>query len=236
MRILAITYQEDAGPGVFAEAVGERDGRLDAWLVPEQPDPPGDPRSYDAVMTFGGAMHADQEEDHRWLRTQKQLHAELIAGGTPLLGACLGAQILCVAAGGQVRKMPEPEIRWAQVELTSDGADDPLLGPMGPGFAAFDWHSYECLPPAGATVLATSPQCIQAYRLAEAVWGIQFHAEVSAADAENWIDDWREDEDAVRIGLDHEALRAQTHEAISAWNEAGRSLCGRFLDEVAVRV
>ncbi len=63
--------------------------------------------------------------------------------------------------------------------------------------------------------------------------GIQFHAEVSAADAETWIDDYRNDEDAVRIGVDPDALRRRTHESIDAWNEVGRALCARFLAAAA---
>jgi GMP synthase (glutamine-hydrolysing) len=132
--------------------------------------------------------------------------------------------------------MPEPEIGWFDVDVTPEGADDPLLGALAPGFSAFNWHSYECLPPAGAEVLARSERCIQTYRVGERAWGTQFHAEVSVADAKLWIDDWRSDEDAVRIGLDPEALRAETREAIASWNETGRELCGRFLDAIAVSV
>ncbi len=83
-----------------------------------------------------------------------------------------------------------------------------------------------CRPGARAEV------CPQAYRIGERAWGIQFHAEVTAADAEKWIDDWREDEDAVRIGLDPDALRSETREKIAGWNRFGRDLCGRFLDAV----
>jgi GMP synthase (glutamine-hydrolysing) len=235
MRILAMVYQDDAGPGVWGEAIQRRGVQLDQWPVPEEAGPPADPAGYDAVMTFGGAMHAHEEEGHPWLRTQKQMLADLIARGTPLLGACLGAQILCVAAGGQVRKMPEPEIAWIDVELTPEGGADPLLGPMAPGFAGFNWHSYECLPPEGAAVLAKSSKCIQAFRVGDSVWGIQFHAEVSAADAGHWMDDWREDAEAVRMGLDVDALREETNRRIAAWNEAGRALCDRFLDAVTAR-
>ena len=61
-------------------------------------------------------------------------------------------------------------------------------------------------------------------------WAIQFHAEVSAPDAEAWIDDYRSDEDAVRIGVDPEALRTETRRKIGDWNRLGRELCGRFLE------
>jgi hypothetical protein len=89
------------------------------------------------------------------------------------------------------------------------------------------------VPPAGAVILARSPVCSQAYRIGDRAWGIQFHAEVTAADAEKWIGEWREDEDAVRIGLDPEALLAETREKIAGWNRFGRKLCGRFLDAAA---
>jgi GMP synthase-like glutamine amidotransferase len=62
--------------------------------------------------------------------------------------------------------------------------------------------------------------------------GIQFHAEVSRKDAEAWIDDYRSDEDAVRIGVDPDALRRRTHGSIEQWNELGRALCTRFLDSI----
>jgi GMP synthase (glutamine-hydrolysing) len=231
MRVLAIVHQRDAGPGVFAEETRARGVELDEWLIAEQADPPADPAGYDAVMTFGGAMNTDEEETHPWLRAEKELLAELLEADKPLLGACLGTQLLAEAAGGEVRRASQPEIGWLEVLVTPEGRGDPLLGQQG--FQAFQWHSYEAVPPSGAVVLARSPVCVQAYRIGERAWGIQFHAEVAAAGVEKWIDEWDEDPDAVRIGLDPEALRAETREKIGEWNRFGRELCGRFLDQVA---
>ena len=151
----------------------------------------------------------------------------------PLLGVCLGSQLLARAAGGEVARAREPEIGWHPVELTDAGADDPLLGPLAPRFEAFQWHSYECRPPAAAELLATQPGLRQAYRLGDRAWGIQFHAEVSAADAAALDRRLRGDQDAVRIGVDPAALGAQTSERIAAWNELGRGLCERFLARAA---
>jgi hypothetical protein len=106
------------------------------------------------------------------------------------------------------------------------------MGPLAPSFTAFQWHSYEAVPPEGAATLASSPVCAQAFRVGERAYGIQFHAEVTAADAGRWIDDYRSDEDAVRIGLDPDALRADSDERMGDWNRLGRELCGRFLDAV----
>jgi GMP synthase-like glutamine amidotransferase len=88
------------------------------------------------------------------------------------------------------------------------------------------------VPPEGAAILARSPVCVQAYRVGDVAWAIQFHAEVTAADAGDWIDDYRSDEDAVRIGLDPDALRAETEEKIGESSRMGRELCGRFLDSI----
>jgi GMP synthase (glutamine-hydrolysing) len=232
VRALAIVHQPDAGPGVFAEAFAERGAQLDQWRLAEQPDPPAPPAGYDALLTFGGAMHVDQDDRHPWLAREKRVLQDLDEDGMPVLGVCLGAQILSEALGGIARRAREPEIGWVEVEVTPDGAEDALLGPLAPAFAAFQWHSYEATPPPGAALLARSAVCPQAYRVGERTWGIQFHAEVSATDAEGWIADYRSDEDAVRIGLDAEALREETRPRIEGWNRLGRELCGRFLDAV----
>ena len=234
MRALAIVHQADAGPGVFADEMRERGVQLDEWLLSERGTAPEvEIASYDAILTFGGAMHADQEDRHPWLRFEKDFLAAIIDDRMPILAVCLGSQLLADAGGGSARRAAEPEIGWHRVEVTEEGRADPVIGPMAPGFEAFQWHSYEALPPDGATLLARSPVCAQAYRIGEVAWAIQFHAEVSASDAEAWIDDYRSDEDAVSIGVDPEALGAETREKIGEWNRAGRELCGRFLDAVS---
>jgi GMP synthase (glutamine-hydrolysing) len=189
MRALAIVHQRDAGAGVFAQAAAARGVELETWLRAETDKPPSDPFGYDAVLSFGGAMHADHEDRHAWLRPEKQLLAELLERGLPLLGVCLGSQLLAEAAGGSAQRASEPEIGWHRVELTPEGTGDPLLAPLAPAFDAFEWHSYEARLPAGAVVLARTPVCTQAYRIGERAWGIQFHAEVTPADAAKWISD-----------------------------------------------
>jgi GMP synthase (glutamine-hydrolysing) len=228
MRVLAVVHQRDAGPGVFEDAVRARGATLETWLPAEREPAPELSGGYDAVMVFGGAMHADHEDAHPWLRAVKSLLRGLLERGVPTLGVCLGAQLLAEAAGARPRRAPTPEIGWHEVEVTPEGAADPLLAPLAPRFTGFQWHSYEFPLPAGATPLARSAVCLQAFRLQQAV-AIQFHAEVTRADAEAWIDDYRSDEDAVRIGVDPVDLRRQTRAAIGAWNEAGRGLCERFL-------
>lgn len=235
MRCLAIVHERDAGPGVFAEAIAERGAALDEWFIAESDQPPGDPFGYDAVFTFGGGMNPDEDSAHPWMAPEKELLRELLAREVPLMGACLGTQLLGEAAGVRSGRAAGHEIGWFDVELTPEGIDDPVLGPMAPGFNAFQWHSYEVPLPPGAVPLAISPVCLQAWRLGMLAYGIQFHAEVSQTDAHGWIRDYGTDADAVAAGVDLDRFSAQTRERIGGWNRLGRGLCGRFLDLVASR-
>ncbi|HEY7257298.1 MAG TPA: type 1 glutamine amidotransferase [Solirubrobacterales bacterium] len=232
MRVLAIVQEADAGPGVFAEAAAARGDQLDEWLIAAGGDPPADPHGYDAAMVLGGAMNVDEEAEHSWLADQKLLLRALLVNEIPLLGVCLGAQLLAEAAGEEPRRARQPEIGWRRVERTGAGAEDPLIGRLPEVLDAFQWHSYEMGIGAGE-VLARSDVCAQAARFGPAAWAIQFHAEVSERDALRWIADYESDPDAVAIGVDPEALAAETREKIGAWNEVGRALATRFLELAA---
>jgi GMP synthase (glutamine-hydrolysing) len=229
VRILAIVHQRDAGPGVFGEAIEEAGGELDEWTLSERPEPPADPLGYDAVLVLGGAMNVDEGERHGWIAEEKALLRELISHEVPLLGLCLGGQLVAEAAGAEARRASEPEIGWHQVEVTPEGTADPLLGPLAPSFEAFQWHSYEFPLPPGAVPIARSEVCLQGARIGERGWALQFHPEVSRADALHWVEDFKSDPDAVRIGVDPSVLVPETEAKIGTFNEMGAELCRRWL-------
>jgi GMP synthase (glutamine-hydrolysing) len=226
--LLSIVHQQNARAGVFADGAGD----MVEWMPSKGPPPPLD--GLRAAMIFGGAMHVDQDSAHPWLRGEKRLIGDLLDRGVPVLGVCLGAQLLAEAAGARPRRASRPEIGWHRVEVTPDGASDPLLGPHAPAFEAFMWHSYEADLPPGAVALARTPLCVQAFRLRDArAWGIQFHAEVTLRSLESWLDSWDEDAAAVATGVAPEAVRRESRRKIAAQTELGRGIAERFLAEAA---
>jgi GMP synthase-like glutamine amidotransferase len=226
MRVLSIVHQTDAAAGVFAEAVAARGHELDDWVISESPEPPAPIESYGAVLVFGGAMHVDQEDRHRWLHDERLVLQRLLADEVPVMGVCLGGQLLAKAAHGHVRRMPSPEIGWPVVELTPEAEADPVFAGLPPRFPAFQWHIYHFELPEGAVPLAQGERCLQAFRAGPAAWGIQFHAEVTHESVVNWVRSSDPDEDGA---VDIPGLLAETEELIGDWNAFGRELCGRFL-------
>ncbi|MBA3245747.1 MAG: type 1 glutamine amidotransferase [Actinobacteria bacterium] len=221
MKVLALTHGPSVGTGVFGEAIRDAGHELAEWCVPLGGEPPA---AADAVLVFGGAMHADQEERHPWLLGELRFLEAALERELPLFGVCLGAQLLAKAAGADVHPAAESEVGWFEVELTA-AADDPVFGSLPARFDAFQWHHYTYGLPAGATELARSAVCTQAFRLGRA-YGIQFHAEVTGPQIEQWLG-----EDPGDVA-DPEALRRETAARIADWNELGRGLCRAFLETV----
>ncbi len=223
MNLLSVVHGEDAGTELFGSVAAARGHRLEEWSFGWGTPPPRALEAYDAVLVFGGAMHADQERLHPWLEDELRWLHGLLEGSVPTLGICLGSQLLARAAGAWVGPLAEPEIGWRRVELTEEGSADPVLSALPPRFDAFEWHHYGHGLPAGAAALARNPVGLQAFRLGETCWGVQFHPEVTEPQLERWI------ADKADPPADPERLREETRARIAAWNELGGRLCRAFL-------
>jgi GMP synthase (glutamine-hydrolysing) len=219
VRVLSLIHQDDAPTGTFADAVLAREAVLTEWNIAKGA-PPEPPQSYDAVFIFGGGMHVDQEDQHPWLRDEDDLVKGLLAQDVPVFGVCLGSQLIAKAAGARVGPAPREEIGWHEVELTPEAAADPVFAEIPQRFDAFQWHSYAFELPPGGTPLARNAIGLQAYRLGDSVWGIQFHAEVTKEIVADWIRS-----DGARRSFDPAPM--------ARWNQLGRALAERFLDVAA---
>lgn len=226
MRVLSIVHGDEARSELFAPFVRGQGHELEEWSLAWGTPPPQPIDSYDAVLIFGGAMHADQDQHHPWLRDENMLLEQLLDRHVPMLGVCLGAQLIAKAAHAPVYVAVEPEIGWYDVELTDDAADDPVFSKLPTRFSAFQWHYYTYAVPAGGVELARSAACTQAFRLGDCVWGVQFHPEVT----EPQIASWLAEEDGLAADVSRDRIRAETPTQIQEWNQFGRALCGAWLE------
>jgi GMP synthase (glutamine-hydrolysing) len=223
MNVLSLVHGEDVRTELFAPLVAEAGHRLDEWSFGWAAPPPRSLDAYDAVLVFGGATHPDQDGRYTWLRDEVEWLHGLLESSTPALGICLGAQLLARAGGSWVAPLEEPEIGWYEVELTETAPADAVLSALPERFEAFQWHHYGHGLPDGAVALAQNPAGLQAFRLGETCWGVQFHPEVTEPQLGRWIADESDPPP------DPERLRRETRERIGRWNELGRRLCRAFL-------
>jgi GMP synthase (glutamine-hydrolysing) len=225
VHVLAVIHGDKVRAGVFEEVSADRGHHLDEWSLAWDTPLQRPLDAYDAVMVFGGAMHADQDDRHPWLREENLFLQRVLDLHLPVLGVCLGAQLLAKAAHAPVFPAQQPEIGWFPVELTEDAAADPVLSSLPPHFEAFQWHYYTYDVPAGGIELARSSVCTQAFRLGDFAWGVQFHAEVDRRIVADWLDETGDDD------VDAAELARETEQRIDVWNALGRELSGAFLDE-----
>ncbi|HET9163464.1 MAG TPA: type 1 glutamine amidotransferase [Solirubrobacterales bacterium] len=137
------------------------------------------------VVVMGGPMNVDEVERYPGLAIERVWLAEAVSRGMPVLGICLGAQLLARALGAEVRPGPGPEIGFAPVQVHDPA--DPILGPLAPQTSVLHWHGDVFDLPDGAAPLASSEQTeLQAFRRGNA-WGVLFHPEADAALVETWL-------------------------------------------------
>jgi GMP synthase-like glutamine amidotransferase len=182
---------------------------------------------------MGGTAHAWQAEDVPALRAERRLLRDAVEADVPVLGICLGGQLLASALGGEVRAAPEPEIGWLQITPTDSARADPVFSVLEESAGVYQWHSDVFEPPPDARVLAHSQAAPnQAFRVdgAEA-WGIQFHPEATPELFELWIA--RHPVEVQESGVDVDALRAAVYAGAPESLAFCSALFDAFIDRVA---
>jgi GMP synthase (glutamine-hydrolysing) len=163
----------------------------DIEKVTIQDDPvPTSPLGYDAIVILGGPMAV--YDNFPYLQKEQDLIRNAMKNDTPVLGVCLGSQLIAQAAGGRVYKANKKEIGWHNVYLTPASSNDIFRGFTDKMIRVFQWHGDTYDLPATAKILAYSDLYVQAFRIESAV-GIQFHFEVDEHLIRTWMKEYSAD-------------------------------------------
>lgn len=143
---------------------------------------------YNGLIVLGGHMGVYEAEKYTHIKVEMQLLEKALAKGIPVLGICLGAQILAHVLGADVRKSETKEIGWTDIHLTEKGQEDPLLSHFQKTEKVFQLHGDTFEIPKSAEHLASSQACMgQAFRYGQNAYGLQFHLEVDKAMIQRWL-------------------------------------------------
>jgi len=190
VAVLAFRHVPFEPLGRIADALNDRQIEwryIDLWATPDE-DLQVDQAQ--ALVFMGGPMSVN--DPLPWLRQEERYILRAISSGVPVLGICLGAQLLAKSLGARVYPMARKEIGWHPVRLTAAGQCDPLLQGLPVEEVTFHWHGETFDLPPGAEKLAESDLCAnQAFRLGSNLYGLQFHPEVTPEIIGSW---YREDE------------------------------------------
>ena len=187
VNIQYLQHAAGEGPGQIANWAAANGHKLNGtqWY---RGDAAPEAASIDFLVIMGGGMNVYQYRNHPWLVAEKTLIAEVIGQGKPVLGVCLGAQLIADVMGGRVYQNPEFEIGWFPIRTLDAVRQHPLVCHFPAEFTALHWHGDTFDLPAGATLLASTEACAnQAFVCEGNVVGLQFHIEVRPEDVRSFV-------------------------------------------------
>jgi len=230
MAILVFEHSDSTGTERLGETLRDFGQRLRVIQLQHGDDVPTDLDDVDGIISCGGPQSA-YDDSIDWLEPQMSLMRQAHAIEMPVLGLCLGSQILARALGGKVEKMPTGiEFGWHDVKLSPVGREDPLFAGIAWTSMQFHHHrDYASQLPPGAKPLASSTKCKnQAWVLGLRSYGIQFHPELTVKTIERWMSE--EPEALQEASTTVDEVRTQTRQHFAAFER----LTQRVFEQIAL--
>lgn len=229
--LLVVEHEAQCPPGWMGEWLSEAGAELDVRRPYAGDALPADLAGHGGMLVLGGEMGAYDDADHAWLADVKRLASGAVHDGTPVLGICLGLQLVAVALGGEVRPSSRgQQIGVLDVGWTDAAYDDRLLGPVAArhDVPAVQWNNdiVTRLPEGAVDLAHTRHGELQAARFAPSVWGVQWHPEAGEEIIGRWADNDRDD--AVERGVDVDAYVADVAAARDRLRKTWRLLADAF--------
>jgi GMP synthase (glutamine-hydrolysing) len=191
-------------------------------------DPLPAPGDADGILVLGGEQTAPDPA----LADQAALLRDATAQGVPVLGVCLGAQLLAHAHGGEVRKLARRHLDWLELRPLPAADGDPVLGSLPPDAAGVHWNEDGFALPPGAVELLRSPAGTgEGFRIGERSWGVQFHPELDGPAIDDWYADWHSA--LAEAGVSEADARAADREHLPRQRALSEAIFGGFARVVA---
>jgi GMP synthase-like glutamine amidotransferase len=197
-EVMVLQHQELVGAGTLPELIAERNWDWQLCRVDRGDPLPEHQEPGQILVVLGGTMGVGDRDDpaHDWMQAELALIKARLEAQAPLLGLCLGAQMLTHVAGGEVGPLQQghpgqtlPEVGCGAVQWLPAAGEEPALAELNACEPVFFWHGDRCRLPAHAVLLGSSLACReQAFRIGPRAWGLQFHAEITPALARSWVE------------------------------------------------
>jgi GMP synthase (glutamine-hydrolysing) len=202
------------------------------------PDAKPDISRYNALIVLGGPQMPDQGDKYPHLNEEMRCIEEAMKQDIPVLGICLGAQLIAYTLGGKVRPLKQWEIGWYDLAPTPAAAADPLFCSLTHPHPVFQWHGYTFDIPVGAVHLARSETCPnQVFRYGQHAYGLQCHLELDERLINRWLamPEYLRDLEANGRRGDAPRISKQTHELIGQSADLSSAIFGQFLSPLGER-
>jgi len=228
--VLVLRHAPHEGLGTLGDALAEAQLTITQIDLFREAPATFDPRQWAGLLVMGGPMNVDETARYPYLGDEVVWIRRAVDAGLPVLGVCLGSQLLAKMLGARVTANRVKEIGWYEVELTPAAADDPLLAGLRPVEPVFQWHGDTFNLPTGAVQLARGRHCEnQAFRYGKNAYGLQFHLEVTEQIIDTWLCESGNCGELAGLDyIDPAAIRRQTPERIGALKQLSHRVFGRF--------
>jgi GMP synthase (glutamine-hydrolysing) len=231
-RLVVLHHLDKAFLGGAAEPLRAAGLELDERDL-RRGDPLPQPGEADAILSLGGDQSVREIERYDYLVAEAELLREEAERGTPILGVCLGGQLLAYALGGGVERLPRRIVEWAEVQKLPPAEGDPVVGELPDPVRALHWNEDGfTIPPGAVELLSRATEAGEAFRWRDNAWGIQFHPEADEQALEGWYADvdW-----LVEAGVDEDAARAADRRHLPGQRATAERIFGGFARHVADR-
>ena len=193
-KLLIRKQVEQEGPGCIADLFSEDGWTVEVLDMSGRGAPlPHDLDGFGGIVILGGPMNVYQEDAYPFLKDEETLIRRALIDEVPLLGICLGAQLIAKTCGAAVMRSPKKEIGWFTVTKTLEGMKDSLFRGNPQHMTVFQWHEDTFDLPGDGVLLAKGRACAnQAFRIGHSAYGLQFHIEATPEMVESWMRHERE--------------------------------------------